>query len=36
MGILNPNLFESHGMSGQPKHEMLAKIKSNYSLNNPV
>ncbi len=28
--------FDCHGMSGQPKHKMLTKIKSNYSLNNPV
>jgi len=28
--------FDCHGMSRQPKHEMLTKIKNNYSLNNPV
>ncbi len=28
--------FDCHGMSGLPKHEMLTKIKTNYSLNNPV
>jgi phosphoglycolate phosphatase len=28
--------YDCHGMSGSPKNEMLAKIKSNYSLNNPV
>ncbi len=28
--------FDCHGMSGQPKHEMLTKLKSSYSLNNPV
>ncbi len=28
--------FDCHGMSGKPKHEMLAKIKNNYCLNNPV
>jgi phosphoglycolate phosphatase len=28
--------FECHGMSGLPKSKMLNKIKSNYSLNNPV
>jgi phosphoglycolate phosphatase len=28
--------FDCYGMSGVPKNEMLTKIKSNYSLNNPV
>lgn len=28
--------FDCHGMSGLPKHKMLTRIKSNYSLNNPV
>lgn len=28
--------FDCHGMSGLPKHEMLTRIKSNHSLNNPV
>jgi len=28
--------FDCHGMSDLPKHEMLLKIKSNHSLNNPV
>jgi phosphoglycolate phosphatase len=28
--------FDCHGMSGLPKHEMLSRIKSEHSLNNPV
>lgn len=28
--------FDCHGMSGVSKNEMLMKMKSNYSLNNPV
>lgn len=28
--------FDCHGMSGLPKHKMLTRIKSDYSLNNPV
>jgi len=28
--------FDCHGMSDLPKHEMLLRIKSNHSLNNPV
>lgn len=28
--------FDCHRMSNLPKHEMLLKIKSNHSLNNPV
>jgi phosphoglycolate phosphatase len=28
--------YDCHGMSGLPKNEMLAKIKSKYLLNNPV
>jgi len=28
--------FDCNGMSGQPKNEMLARMKSNYSLHNPA
>jgi phosphoglycolate phosphatase len=28
--------LDCHGMSGMPKHEMLSKMKRNYSLKNPV